>query len=131
MSEDLFQLLAQQGQAQQRYTCRWELVHAVAAEVAAQWPSLLDQLQRLAQGEPARVCPLAFVEAVHLAHEWMMNEAAQGEWPTSCEELLRLDTAVACGIRKFAWSSLLHGVAKRFYRAVLEFGTPQWREGEG
>lgn len=128
-ADEYFQYLQQQYAAQPHYACDWSIVQPVAALLAAQLPALLDTMETLAEGEPAKWCPVALTEAFRLLQTWLTNPHVQENWPTSPAELLRGEAALARSVRKYAWNSLLHGVAKRFYRAVLEVKNPAWTEG--
>ena len=98
-------------------------------QYAAQLPALLAAVETLAEGETAKWCPPALAETFRLLQSWLTSPHVQENWPTSPAQLLRCEAALAHSVRKFAWSSLLHGVAKRFYRAVLEVKNAAWTEG--
>ena len=115
-AEEYFQYLEQQYAAQPHYACDWSLVQPIAALLAAQLPALLAAVETLA-------------ETFRLLQSWLTSPHVQENWPTSPVQLLRCEAALAHSVRKFAWSSLLHGVAKRFYRAVLEVKNAAWTEG--
>lgn len=127
--DEYFQYLQQQYSAQSHYACDWSIVQPVAALVAAQLPALLAAMETLAEGEEAKWSPTALAEAFRLLQTWLVSPHVQENWPTSPAELLRAEAALARSVRKYAWNSLLHGVAKRFYRAVLEVKNPAWTEG--
>ncbi|KAK8799749.1 hypothetical protein WA588_002574, partial [Blastocystis sp. NMH] len=127
-AEEYFQYLEQQYAAQPHYACDWSLVQPIAALLAAQLPALLAAVETLAEGETAKWCPPALAETFRLLQSWLTSPHVQENWPTSPAQLLRCEAALAHSVRKFAWSSLLHGVAKRFYRAVLEVKNAAWTE---
>lgn len=128
-AEEYFQYLEQQYAAQPHYACDWSLVQPIAALLATQLPALLAAVETLAEGETAKWCPPALAETFRLLQSWLTSPHVQENWPTSPAQLLRCEAALAHSVRKFAWSSLLHGVAKRFYRAVLEVKNAAWTEG--
>lgn len=107
----------------------WDLVAGLATHLASEWNMLLDALNSLTEGKSQQVCPLALIEAFHLIQTWLLNPHIQKEWPTSVEDLLRVEAALASAIQRFAWNSKLHSMAKRFYRAVIEEKNTKWTEG--
>ena len=75
------------------------------------------------------MCPLALIDGFHLVQTWLLNPHVQKEWPTSSEDVIRVEAALARSIQRFPWNSKLHSMAKRFYRAVIEEKNMKWTEG--
>ena len=128
-ADDVYQYLVQKHATQPLIACDWELIGGLASRLAILWDPLIEALTALSEGEPQHVCPLALIDGFHLVQTWLLNPHVQKEWPTSSEDVIRVEAALARSIQRFPWNSKLHSMAKRFYRAVIEEKNMKWTEG--
>ena len=129
-ADDVYQYLVQKHATQPVIACNWELIGGLASRLATLWDPLIEALTGLAEGELQHVCPLALIDGFHLIQTWLLNPHVQKEWPTSPEDVMRVEAALARSIQRFPWNSKLHSMAKRFYRAVIEEKNIKWTKGE-